>query len=60
MILESDIKTVEAMKKYGGGFVQALAVCFERADAENLMKLKVTFNDYWHQYLEMSKKEYDK
>lgn len=52
---EADMKVVEAMEKYGGSFVQALAVCFRRADANNLAKLKATFSEYWEQYTEMAK-----
>lgn len=54
---DQDYKVVEAMEKYGGSFVQALAVCFRRADANNLQKLKTTFAEYWQQYTEMAKGE---
>lgn len=51
---DKDMLVVEAMEKYGGSFVQALAVCFRRADAGNLYKLKTTFSEYWEQYTEMA------
>jgi hypothetical protein len=38
-----------------GSFVQALAVCFHRADPINFLKLKHTFHEYWDQYEEMAK-----
>lgn len=51
---DEDMNVVEAMEKYGGSFVQALAVCFRRADSINLAKLKETFSEYWQQYTEMA------
>ena len=47
---------VEAMDKYGGSFVKALAECFRRADRDNFIKLKNTFSEYWEQYKKMAKK----
>lgn len=35
MIPEQDYKMVEAMRKYGGSFVKALADLLERADINN-------------------------
>ena len=55
MQTEQDYKTVEAMEQFGGSFVQALSVCFRRADHINFKKLKVTFSEYWEQYERMSK-----
>ena len=51
---DQDMKVVETMEKYGGSFVQALAVCFRRADQFNLAKLKEAFPEYWKQYTEMA------
>jgi len=51
---EEDYKVVEAMEKYGGSFVKALAECARRADVHNLRKIKETWSDYWQQYKEMS------
>jgi hypothetical protein len=50
---DHDMDVVEQMEKYGGSFVQALAVCFRRADPNNLVKLKETFAEYWQQYEQM-------
>lgn len=54
---EQDIRTVEAMEKYGGSFVKALAELARRADPFNLDLLKITWARYWKQYEEMGKKE---
>jgi pyruvate/2-oxoacid:ferredoxin oxidoreductase beta subunit len=51
---EEDIKIVEAMEKYGGSFVKALANACRHADHYNLGKLRITFSDYWNTYREMS------
>lgn len=53
---DHDFEVVEAMEKYGGSFVKALAECFHRADANNVEKLKNAFPEYWEQYEEMAKK----
>lgn len=47
---EHEFKVVEQMEKKGGGFVQALAVCFHMADYINFNKLRLAFNDYWKEY----------
>jgi hypothetical protein len=47
---EEDFEVVEAMEKYGGSFVRALAQCFYRADDSNLIKLKRAFPEYWEEY----------
>lgn len=54
---EQEYKVVEMMETYGGSFVKALAVCFQRADRNNFIKLKFTFSDYWSQYEKMVKDE---
>lgn len=54
---EADLTVIEAMERYGGSFVVALAQCARRADATNLAKLKETFADYWQQYTEMAKND---
>ena len=47
---DADYWTIEAMRKFGGSFVQALAECAERADANNLSKLKAAFPEYFTEY----------
>jgi len=51
--LESDARdywTIEAMAKYGGSFVKALAEAARRADPQNLAKIKATWVEYWAEY----------
>lgn len=55
---DEDLKVVITMKEMGGSFVQALALCFMRADAKNFKKLKDAFPEYWKQYTEMSQRKH--
>ena len=57
MVPEKDIRVIEAMEKYGGSFVKALAECFRRADNNNYEKLKAVFTNYFNEYRIMSNKE---
>jgi len=52
---ERDLAVVEAMEKYGGSFVKALAQLARRADASNLEKIKHTWATYWLEYTDCSK-----
>ena len=54
---DEDIAVIEAMEKYGGSFVKALAECARRADAMNLIKIKTTWKAYWKQYTDMAAKD---
>lgn len=49
-----DLKIIEAMQRFGGSFVQALARAAVCADERNLHRLKVAFPDYWQEYDEMA------
>jgi len=42
-----DYWTVEAMTKFGGSFVKALAECARHADPINLNKIKLVWSEYW-------------
>ncbi len=42
--------TIEAMVKFGGSFVKALAECARLADRQNLAKIKMAWGDYWAEY----------
>lgn len=53
---EQDLLVIEAMEKYGGSFVVALAQAARRADADNLARIKATWPEYWQQYTEMADK----
>lgn len=54
---EKDYAVVDAMQKYGGSFVKALAAAAMAADAHNLALIKMTWPEYWQQYTEMAKNE---
>ena len=45
-----DVRTVEAMHRFGGKFAQHLAAAAVAADDENLSKIKSTFHEIWHRY----------
>lgn len=51
---DNDLAVIEAMEKYGGSFVAALALAARRADADNLAKIKATWPEYWQQYAAMA------
>ena len=53
---DTDSYTIEAMEKYGGGFVKMLGHLASHADHINLQKIKETWPDYWEQYRKMGKK----
>jgi hypothetical protein len=51
--LENDARdywTIEAMAKYGGSFVKALAEAARRADPQNLARVKTAWPEYWAEY----------
>lgn len=50
MLDNRDYWTVRAMEKFGGSFVKALASAAERADHENLEKIKDAWPEYWTDY----------
>ena len=45
--------TMKAMKRFGGGFVKAIADMMAQADPVNIGKIKTTWPEYWKQYEEM-------
>lgn len=45
-----DEPVLEAMDRYGGSFVQALADCYRFADDINRLVLKAAFSGYWAEY----------
>lgn len=53
MNTELEYAVVDAMEKYGGSFVVALANAMRHADLTNFIKLKLAFNDYWFKYMDM-------
>lgn len=44
---------IETMERYGGGFVQQLALLYRHADPENQRKLEEAFRNYFTKYDEM-------
>lgn len=53
----ADYEILAAMRKYGGGFVIALAQAAHVADDENLRRIKSAWPEYWAQYTEFAKIE---
>lgn len=51
-----DYWTVQAMKRYGGGFVRALADAAILADDDNLSRLKAAWPEYWLKYSDLSER----
>jgi hypothetical protein len=52
---DQDFETLQAMTKFGGGFVKALAQAAHHADSNNLERIKQAWPEYWKQYEEMGK-----
>jgi hypothetical protein len=50
----SDLDVIDAMEKYGGSFVKALAETARRADPINLRRVKAAWPEYWNQYVHMA------
>ncbi len=46
-------KVGQAMRKYGGSFVEHLGVALSHADPGNTQKIKDAFPEYWDEYLEI-------
>ena len=53
----NQMQVVEAMQKYGGSFVKALAMAFYMADFKNFIKLKNAFPEYWTEYERMAERD---
>jgi hypothetical protein len=52
--LPDDEHVLQAMERYGGSFIRALAVCWRRADDTNRRVLKGAFPTYWAQYADLA------
>jgi hypothetical protein len=48
-----DYDTIQAMLRYGGSFVKALAAAALAADEDNLNRIKRTWPEYWERYSRM-------
>lgn len=51
-----DTYMIEAMGKFGGSFVKALAAMLWQADPINYEKLRHTFPEYFEEYKKMANK----
>lgn len=52
-----DEPVLAAMERYGGSFIQALAVAWRRADDSNRLVLKTAFPAYWAQYADVAEQD---
>ena len=59
VLLDERHYVVKGIKKYGGGFMKALAECMIRADGDNLLKIKNTWYADWKRYLKWGKGEFN-
>jgi len=55
-----DEPVLEAMDRFGGSFIQALAALYRRADDANRGTLKAAFATYWAQYAELAERSRDR
>lgn len=46
----------KGMRRYGGGFIEALGEALVRADGVNAGKIKAAFPEEWKKYYEIGKK----
>lgn len=47
---DRDCWTLDAMDKYGGGFIKSLSTLARHADSVNLLKIKAKWEEYWLEY----------
>lgn len=52
--MTTDIQIIEAMSRYGGSFVKALAEAWRRADPVNRNLIKDTWPEYWERYTKLA------
>ena len=57
---KQDCQVLEAMRKYGGGFMKALSEAGSRADSVNLAKIKAAFPEYWAEYTHLAELDKDR
>jgi len=50
---------LEAMERYGGGFVKQLAILYRHADGVNQTRLENAFQSYFTKYDEIAQKHYN-
>jgi hypothetical protein len=50
-----DYDIIQAMRRFGGSFVRALAEAAQAADDVNFAKLKATWPEYWKKYADLAR-----
>lgn len=53
-------RVVQAMNKYGGGFISRLAHALSKADWVNTAKIKATWPEEWEEYGKIGRKMEDR
>jgi hypothetical protein len=53
----TDADIVNAMARYGGGFVSLLAKLYRQGDEENRARIKATWPEYWKSYADYVARE---
>ncbi len=56
----TDYEIVQAMERFGGGFVRALAGAWYRADDENQARIRASFHELWAEYAEHVRMQRDR
>ncbi len=51
------LQVVDAMRRYGGGFVSHLAEAWARADLDNERRLRQAFPEIWKRYRNMAHRD---
>ncbi len=51
----SDWEIVRTMAKYGGSFARAIAEAADKADPDNLARLKTAFPELWVEYADLAR-----
>ena len=52
-----DWDIVNAMIRHGGSFVRALGQCYQRADEDNMRRLREAFPEVWAKYGDLARIE---
>lgn len=53
----TDWHIIEAMTRYGGGFIKHLALACKHADLTNLRRIKNAFPEEWTQYATFAERD---
>lgn len=52
---DQESAAIKLMERIGGGFASALAVAWQKADAQNQWRLRVAFDDLLQEYINKAK-----